>query len=107
MCQPIFGLKFLPNFSAGYDETYRLCSFPLCSYGDVSVGAQSKPCTVVPQHPRDRLDGHTVLQGHRGAYVPLRHIYDNTKESSDCNGFKDFSLHFGLKSGSKKRRNMP
>lgn len=46
---------------------------------------------------------YAILQQMCDKCVPLRHIYDNTKKSSDCKDFEVFRSCFGLDLRSKRQ----
>ena len=62
---PYWNPERLGSESTGEDATHRFRRLPLCRRGHVGVGVQREACTVVPQHPGDRLDVYPILQGYR------------------------------------------
>ena len=55
--------------------------------GDMGVGVQREPGTVVAQHPGDGLDIHSVLQGYRSERMPLCHNKDKSDSPCVATGF--------------------
>jgi len=46
----------------------------------MSVGVQREACRKMPQHPGERLNVDTVLEGHGGKSMPLRYNYDKPEK---------------------------
>lgn len=60
----------LPLSHLRHEVAHGLGCFILLLAGGVGVGAEGEPGVVVPQHGRDRLDVHAVLEGQGGEGVP-------------------------------------
>ena len=64
----------------GEQVTHGLSGLFLRRCGDMGIGVQRNPGGVMPQHPGDRFDVHTVLQGERCECVPLRYNYSKPEK---------------------------
>ena len=65
----------------------------------MGVGVQREPGAVVPQHPGDGLNIHTVLQGYRGERVPLWHNKDKSENPCVATGWLVCPYSFSTKNG--------
>ena len=60
----------------------------------MGIGVQGEAGTVMPQHTRDGLNVHPVLQRQGGKGMPLRYNYDKPEKPRRIKGFEVFSLIF-------------
>ena len=71
--------SFILLHDLGHEVAHGFCCLNLNLPGGVGVGAEGEACVIVTQHTADGLDIYSVLESQRRECVPLRHIYDNTK----------------------------
>ena len=62
--------------------------------GDVRIGVQGEPGTVMAQHTGQRFHIHSAGEGHSSESMPLRYNYDKPEKPRRIKGFEVFSLVF-------------
>ena len=88
--------------SIGEDIRHGIRRLALGLGGDMGVGVQGEPGTVVAQHSAHRFDVHAVLQRHCGERMPLCHNKDKSESPCTATGFGFVFILFPLKKALEK-----